>query len=138
MINFRNKTYRCTSEIVMSLLSGKWKISILNHLTKGPVRFNELQRLLPDATQRMITMQLRMLESDGLIIRKVYPVAPPKVEYFLSDLGEELAPMLQMLCKFGSTYIEKFPDEVSCDNDDSRRDIVNVRESPMPMSLFFE
>ncbi|WDQ30823.1 winged helix-turn-helix transcriptional regulator [Paenibacillus marchantiae] len=126
MINFRNKTYRCTSEIVMSLLSGKWKISILNHLTKGPIRFNELQRLLPDATQRMITMQLRMLESDGLIIRKVYPVAPPKVEYYLSDLGEELAPMLQMLCKFGTTYIEKFPDEVSCDNDNSRRDIVNV------------
>ncbi|RAW12794.1 transcriptional regulator [Paenibacillus taichungensis] len=126
MINFRNKTYRCTSEIVMSLLSGKWKISILNHLTKGSIRFNELQRLLPDATQRMITMQLRMLESDGLIIRKVYPVAPPKVEYYLSDLGEELAPMLQMLCKFGTTYIEKFPDEVSCDNDDSRRDIANV------------
>ncbi|MEC0125157.1 winged helix-turn-helix transcriptional regulator [Paenibacillus pabuli] len=126
MINFRNKTYRCTSEIVMGLLSGKWKISILNHLTKGPLRFNELQRLLPDATQRMITMQLRMLETDGLIIRKVYPVAPPKVEYYLSDLGEELAPMLQMLCKFGTTYIEKFPDEVFCDNDDSPREIVNA------------
>ncbi|MFC9708690.1 winged helix-turn-helix transcriptional regulator [Paenibacillus sp. NPDC056933] len=126
MINFRNKTYRCTSEIVMGLLSGKWKISILNHLTKGPIRFNELQRLLPDATQRMITMQLRMLETDGLIIRKVYPVAPPKVEYYLSDLGEELAPMLQMLCKFGTTYIEKFPGEVFCDNDDSPREIVNA------------
>ncbi|MGC5772134.1 winged helix-turn-helix transcriptional regulator [Paenibacillus pabuli] len=126
MINFRNKTYRCTSEIVMGLLSGKWKVSILNHLTKGPLRFNELQRLLPDATQRMITMQLRMLETDGLIIRKVYPVAPPKVEYYLSDLGEELAPMLQMLCKFGTTYIEKFPDEVFCDDDDSPREIVNA------------
>lgn len=116
MINFRNKTYRCTSEIVLSLVSGKWKISILNHLAKGPVRFNELQRLLPDATQRMLTLQLRMLESDGLIIRKVYPVAPPKVEYYLSDLGKELAPMLMMLCKFGTTYIESFPDEVSYTN----------------------
>ncbi|WP_301173429.1 winged helix-turn-helix transcriptional regulator [Brevibacillus nitrificans] len=113
MINFRNKTYRCSSEIVMGLISGKWKISILNHLTKGPVRFNQLQRLLPDATQRMLTMQLRMLESEGLIIRRVYPVSPPKVEYYLSELGEQLAPMLLMLCEFGTTYIESFPDEVS-------------------------
>ncbi|MFE4570930.1 winged helix-turn-helix transcriptional regulator [Paenibacillus chitinolyticus] len=113
MITFRDKTYRCTSEIILSLVSGKWKISILNHLAKGPVRFNQLQRLLPDATQRMLTMQLRMLESDGLIIRKVYPVSPPKVEYGLSELGEQLAPMLTMLCDFGTTYIESYPHEVS-------------------------
>ncbi|MFD7522042.1 MULTISPECIES: winged helix-turn-helix transcriptional regulator [Paenibacillus] len=113
MITFRDKTYRCTSEIILGLVSGKWKISILNHLAKGPVRFNQLQRLLPDATQRMLTMQLRMLESDGLIIRKVYPVSPPKVEYGLSELGEQLAPMLTMLCDFGTTYIESYPDEVS-------------------------
>lgn len=116
MINFRNETYRCTSEIVLGLISGKWKIAILNHLTKGPVRYNELRRLLPKATQRMLTMQLRMLESDGLIIRKVYPVSPPKVEYDLSELGKQLAPMLLMLCDFGTTYIESFPDEVSYTN----------------------
>ncbi|MDP4097793.1 helix-turn-helix transcriptional regulator [Paenibacillus sp. P96] len=113
MIHFRDKSYRCTSEIVLGLVSGKWKISILNYLAKGPVRFNELQRLLPEATQRMLTMQLRMLESDGLIIRKVYPVSPPKVEYSLSELGEQLTPMLLMLCEFGTTYIESFPDEVA-------------------------
>ena len=116
MINFRDKSYRCTSEIVLGLVSGKWKISILNHLAKGPIRFNELRRLLPEATQRMLTMQLKILESDGLIIRKVYPVSPPKVEYRLSELGEELAPMLLMLCEFGTTYIESFPDEVSYTN----------------------
>ncbi|WP_405083122.1 winged helix-turn-helix transcriptional regulator [Paenibacillus chitinolyticus] len=114
MITFRDKTYRCTSEIILGLISGKWKISILNHLAKGPVRFNQLQRLLPDATQRMLTMQLRMLESDGLIIRKVYPVSPPKVEYGLSKLGEQLAPMLTMLCDFGTAYIDNYSDEVSC------------------------
>ncbi|MFF2154840.1 winged helix-turn-helix transcriptional regulator [Paenibacillus chitinolyticus] len=113
MITFRDKTYRCTSEIILGLVSGKWKIAILNHLAKGPVRFNQLQRLLPDATQRMLTMQLKMLESDGLIIRKVYPVSPPKVEYGLSELGEQLAPMLTMLCDFGATYIENYSDEVS-------------------------
>ncbi|WP_079912026.1 helix-turn-helix domain-containing protein [Paenibacillus sp. 32352] len=113
MITFRDKTYRCTSEIVLDLVSGKWRISILNELSKGPVRFNQLQRLLPNATQRMLTMKLRMLESDGLIIRKVYPVSPPKVEYRLSELGEQLVPMLTMLCDFGSTYIDSFPDEVS-------------------------
>ncbi|OXM88351.1 winged helix-turn-helix transcriptional regulator [Paenibacillus rigui] len=116
MIDFRNKTYRCTSEIVLNLLSGKWKLTILNHLIKGPVRFNELQRMLPDATQRMLTMQLRVLESDGLIIRKVYPVAPPKVEYYLSDLGEVMVPMLKMLCTFGTAYIESFPNEVTDTN----------------------
>jgi len=61
MINFRDKEYRCTSEIVLGLISGKWKISILNRLVKGPVRYNELRRELPEATQRMVTMQLRML-----------------------------------------------------------------------------
>lgn len=116
MITFRDKTYRCASEIVLSLVSGKWKIAILNQLAKGPIRFNELQRLLPDTTQRMLTMQLRTLENDGLISRKVYPVSPPKVEYALSELGEQLAPMLLMLCDFGSTYIESFPDEVSHTN----------------------
>ncbi|WP_339217249.1 helix-turn-helix domain-containing protein [Paenibacillus sp. FSL W7-1279] len=116
MITFRDKTYRCTSEIVLSLVSGKWKIAILNQLAKGPIRFNELQRLLPDTTQRMLTMQLRTLEQDGLISRKVYPVSPPKVEYDLSELGEQLAPMLLMLCDFGSTYIESFPNEVSYTN----------------------
>lgn len=116
MITFRDKTFRCTSEIVLGLISGKWKISILNQLAKGPVRFNQLQRLLPDATQRMLTMQLKMLESDGLIIRKVYPVSPPKVEYYLSELGEQLAPMLTMLCDFGTAYIESFPGEVSYTN----------------------
>lgn len=113
MITFRDKSYRCTSEIVLSLVSGKWKIAILNELAKGPIRYNELRRLLPDATQRMLTMQLRMLESDGLINRKVYPVSPPKVEYDLSELGKQLAPMLLMLCDFGTTYIDSFPDEGS-------------------------
>ncbi|WP_136605508.1 winged helix-turn-helix transcriptional regulator [Paenibacillus dokdonensis] len=113
MITFRDQTYSCASEIVLSLVSGKWKIAILNQLAKGPIRFNELQRLLPDTTQRMLTMQLRTLEDDGLIRRKVYPVSPPKVEYALSELGEKLAPMLLMLCDFGSVYIESFPEEDS-------------------------
>ncbi|GGG68353.1 hypothetical protein GCM10010918_24040 [Paenibacillus radicis (ex Gao et al. 2016)] len=77
------------------------------------MRFNELQRLLPEATQRMLTMQLRMLEGDGLVVRKVYPVAPPKVEYYLSELGEEMTPMLNMLCQFGTTYINNFTNESS-------------------------
>ncbi|KQX48919.1 winged helix-turn-helix transcriptional regulator [Paenibacillus sp. Root444D2] len=108
MIHFKNNTYRCTSEIVLRLVSGKWKIAILSFLSGGPLRFNELQRLLPDATQRMLTMQLRDLERDGLVIRKVYPVAPPKVEYFLSDLGSQMFPMLKMLCEFGTIYVDHF------------------------------
>lgn len=113
MITFRGQTYSCASEIVLSIVSGKWKIAILNQLAKGPVRFNELKRLLPETTQRMLTMQLRTLEDDGLISRTVFPVSPPKVEYALSELGEQLAPMLLMLCDFGSAYIESYTDEDS-------------------------
>ncbi|MZQ85967.1 transcriptional regulator [Paenibacillus sp. 5J-6] len=108
MIHFNNVNYRCTSEIFLHLISGKWKVPILNLLSNGTLRFNELQRQLPEATQRMLTMQLRDLERDGLVIRKVYPVAPPKVEYYLSDLGLQTVPILQMLYEFGATYVENF------------------------------
>ncbi|MBW7455624.1 winged helix-turn-helix transcriptional regulator [Paenibacillus sepulcri] len=111
MIHFNNNTYRCTSEIFLHLISGKWKIPILNLLSSGTLRFNELQRQLPEATQRMLTMHLRDLERDGLINRKVYPVAPPKVVYYLSDLGNETIPILKMLYDFGATYVEQFQPE---------------------------
>jgi DNA-binding HxlR family transcriptional regulator len=105
MLNYRNTEYRCTSEITLKLISGKWKILILSYLSENTFRFNELLKLMPGATQKMLTMQLRDLENDGLIVRKVYAVAPPKVEYFLSDLGNQLVPMLNMLCDFGADYI---------------------------------
>ncbi|MFD0695344.1 winged helix-turn-helix transcriptional regulator [Paenibacillus sp. GCM10027628] len=105
MIHFKDDTYRCTSEIVLKLVSGKWKLAILYALSTRSMRFNEIQRLLPDATQRVLTLQLRDLEQDLLVVRKVYPVIPPKVEYSLSELGFEMVPLLNILCDFGTTYL---------------------------------
>jgi len=106
-VQFRDRAFTCTSEVTLELISGKWKVLILSYLSKKVHRFNELQKLMPETTQKMLTLQLRELEKDGLIIRKVYAVAPPKVEYLLSDLGERLVPMLQELCKFGADYLER-------------------------------
>ncbi|QJD83858.1 winged helix-turn-helix transcriptional regulator [Cohnella herbarum] len=106
MIKFKKYDYQCASEIILGLISGKWKVLILSHLSNQTFRYNELQKLMPGATQKMLTMQLRELENDGLVIRKVYAVAPPKVEYFLSPLGLSLVPMLNTLCELGSDYLK--------------------------------
>ncbi|NFH45917.1 helix-turn-helix transcriptional regulator [Clostridium sporogenes] len=89
ILEFKNKEYTCTFEITIDLIGGKWKPLIIWHLgTKGTQRFNELKKLIPKITQKMLTQQLRELESDNLVNRKVYPQVPPKVEYSLTDLGE--------------------------------------------------
>ena len=90
-------------EIAVSLLGGKWKLIILDHLSGSTRRFNELRRLMPRITQRMLTLQLRELEADGLLSRKVYPQVPPKVEYSLTTHGKTLAPVLAALGEWGAT-----------------------------------
>jgi DNA-binding HxlR family transcriptional regulator len=107
-LNMRNKEYACTFEITMDLIGGKWKPIIIWHLgTKGTKRFSELKKLIPQITQKMLTQQLRELESDSLVERKVYPQVPPKVEYSLTDLGESLMPILRLMCVWGEKYYEK-------------------------------
>lgn len=108
MIRFKNAEYLCASEITLGLVSGKWKILILSYLSENTFRFGELRKRMPGATQKTLTSQLRDLENDGLIVRKVYPVVPPKVEYFLTDLGRELVPMLKMLCDYGADYVDRY------------------------------
>ncbi|MEG0051262.1 MAG: helix-turn-helix domain-containing protein [Terrisporobacter sp.] len=94
----------CPMVLVHKLISGKWKILILWYLCGGSLRFSDLKRKLPDVTQKMLTNQLRSLEEDGLIYRKVYPVFPPKVEYGLTDLGDGITPMLKEMYTFGIEY----------------------------------
>lgn len=107
-LEFKNKNYTCTFEITIDLIGGKWKPLIIWHLgTKGTKRFNELKKLLPEITQRMLTHQLRELEADSLITRKVYPEVPPKVEYSLTALGESLMPILKMMCDWGDEYYKQ-------------------------------
>jgi DNA-binding HxlR family transcriptional regulator len=97
----------CPIGATMKVLNGKWKIWILFTLATGTKRFSELMKLQPSVTQRMLTAHLRELEQDKIIIRKVYPVVPPKVEYSLSDIGETLRPILQQLQNWGNVYIKK-------------------------------
>jgi DNA-binding HxlR family transcriptional regulator len=98
----------CSVEAAIALIDGKWKSVILYHLMSGTLRFNALKRHIPGVTQRMLTNQLRELEEDGLVIRKVYAVVPPKVEYSLSPLGESMTPILCALKDWGDANIGRF------------------------------
>jgi DNA-binding HxlR family transcriptional regulator len=93
--------------LVNDLLSGKWKILILWNLSHRTLRFSDIKRQLPNVTQKMLTMQLRSLEDDKLIFRKVYPEVPPKVEYSLSEIGKEILPILELMHSFGSGYMKE-------------------------------
>jgi DNA-binding HxlR family transcriptional regulator len=94
----------CPTELAMEIVGGKWKLVILEHLRDGVRRFGELQRLLPAITPRMLTRQLRELETDGIVHRHVYPEVPPKVEYSLTDTGRSLEPLLGELRAWGEWY----------------------------------
>ena len=97
---------QCPVELGLNILSGKWKLKILWHLSKGTIRFNELQRLLGSITTKTLTEQLRELEEQGIILRTVFPEGPPRVEYSLSEIGKTLKPVLGGLCEWGKTYQE--------------------------------
>ena len=96
----------CPVEATIKLIGGKYKAVILWHLMSGTLRYNELHKCMPKATDKMLTQQLRELEKDGLINRTVYPVVPPKTEYSLTDFGKTLTPLLDELCNWGKEYLE--------------------------------
>ena len=107
MIQIDNRTFNCEKELTLAVIGGKWKMLILWHLGKeGTKRFNELKALLPGITQRMLVNQLRELEGDLIIHREVYPVVPPKVEYSLTEHGESLLPILELMYQWGKNYME--------------------------------
>lgn len=97
---------KCPYVTAQKLLTGKWTLLIMYHLSTRTLRFNELQRALPDLTQATLTKQLRMMEENGLLVRKVYNQIPPKVEYSLSDLGKHFDPVLEAIQVWGIEYIE--------------------------------
>lgn len=100
----QDPNYGCSIEVTLDVIGGKWKGTVLHRLIDGPARFNELRRLAPKATQRMMTLQLRELERDGVVCRTVYPEVPPKVEYALTDFGRTLAPILDTMSEWGARY----------------------------------
>lgn len=104
MITYNNKQYNCPMEMTLDLIGGKWKALIMWQLSLRVLRFNELRRLFPDVTQKMLTQQLRDLEHNGLISRKIYHQVPPKVEYALTDFGKTLMPVLIQMNQWGADY----------------------------------
>jgi DNA-binding HxlR family transcriptional regulator len=94
----------CPVAATLEVIGGKWKPLILFHLRDRAMRFSELRRVVPQATQKMLTQQLRDLERDGIIHRKVYAVIPPKVDYSLTDYGQTLKPLLALMCAWGSMH----------------------------------
>ncbi len=95
------KEYHCAMDITMHYIGGKWKTVVLWYLRKEKKRFSELRRLIPNITEKMLSLQLKDLERDGIVGRRIYPEVPPKVEYFLTDFGKSLIPMLDEIALWG-------------------------------------
>ena len=101
--------YGCPVQATINVLSGKWKVQILWHLSFGPHRFAELRRKLPAASEKVLIDQLRQLQQAGVIQRDVVPSVPPAVTYSLNAEGEKLVPMMEALCNWGSAHFHMKP-----------------------------
>lgn len=113
------KKYYCAMELTLQIIGGKWKPLILYRLGQdGTRRFSELKRALPSITQKMLTQQLRELEADKIVHRKVYPQVPPKVEYSLTEHGHSVLPILKQMCDWGQVYEKHFgtKEVTTCEN----------------------
>ncbi|CAM4482871.1 winged helix-turn-helix transcriptional regulator [Paenibacillus typhae] len=108
----------CPVEFTLDVIGGKWKGVLLYHLMDGTKRFNEFRRICPGITQRMLTLQLRELEEDGVVHREVYQQVPPKVEYSLTEFGRTLIPIIRLMRDWGVTYQTK---QLSGEKDGSNR-----------------
>jgi DNA-binding HxlR family transcriptional regulator len=107
-IKFKGKNFGNPVELSLSVLGGKWKMLILWKLNETQLRYGELRKSLPKVTHKMLTQQLRELESDEIIKRKVYPEVPPKVEYSLTLLGKSVIPVIDLLNDWGEEYRSVF------------------------------
>lgn len=107
-------TDNCPVEATLDLIGGKYKALILWHLSDGKLRFSELRKTIKNATPKMLTQQLRELESQKLIHREVFPVVPPHVEYSLTDLGRSLLPILVAMRDWGANYMRNHDLETCC------------------------
>ena len=102
IILIKDRTYHCAMDVTMDFLGGKWKTVVLWYLRNDKKRFAELRKHVPQMTERMLSITLKQLEADGIVIRKVYASkAPLKVEYSLSDFGKTLIPVLNAIAKWG-------------------------------------
>ena len=107
-VKLNEKTYPCTVSLTMDLVGGKWKAVILYHLKDEPKRYNELRKEIPSVTEMTLSLQLKQLEKDGLVSRKVYGEKPPiKVIYSLTDFGKSFVPVLDAITNWGNRVVEE-------------------------------
>ncbi len=106
-MNQKDTFYHCPVEAALVVIGGKWKALIIWQLKTETLRFTEIMERLPTVTPRMLTKQLRELEEDAVIFRKVYAQVPPRVEYSLTSLGLSVVPVLEDLCTWGTQYLTK-------------------------------
>lgn len=126
------REYYCTVELTLNIIGGKWKPIILYHLgNEGTKRFGELKQKMPNITQKMLTQQLRELEHDGLVHRRVYAQVPPRVEYSLTDFGRTIIPVMENLCRWGQSYAEKFRNDPPCAAGEQREQQIFQQEGEM-------
>jgi DNA-binding HxlR family transcriptional regulator len=103
----RAKSYHCPVEAAVDVFGGKWKALILWWLKDRTWRFAQLRRQIPGITEKMLTQQLRELEADGIVDRRVYPTVPPRVEYSLTEYGRSLKRALRAICDWGRIHMER-------------------------------
>ena len=101
------KLPNCPVEVTLTLISNKWKILIIRDLLEGTKRFGELKKSVTNISQKVLTSNLREMEENNLLTRKVYPEVPPKVEYSLTEIGKSLSPLLDAMDEWGTGYKEK-------------------------------
>lgn len=106
VILLNGKEYHCAMDITMRYIGGKWKTVVLWYLKKDKKRFSELKKLIPNITEKMLSLQLKELEKDGIVSRKLFPEIPPRVEYGLTPFGKTLIPMLEEIAKWGRIQAE--------------------------------
>lgn len=104
---FEGQRYQNPVEVALHIIGGKWKMPILWRLQSRPWRYNEIRRDLKRVSHKMITQQLRELESAGLITRTVHPVVPPHVEYAITEFGRTTLPIIESLRTWGAQYVQR-------------------------------
>lgn len=109
MYKVKGKEYPCCTSVTMGIIGGKWKTVILFYLIDGPLRYSVIRKKMSGVTERTLSLQLKTLEKDGVVNRKVYTTKPPlKVEYELTYFGKTLIPLLKSIAQWGDFVVEKY------------------------------
>ena len=123
----KNAEYKCPLEATMEIIGGKYKGVIIGHLINKTLRYSDLQKLISHATPKMLIQQLKELEADGIINRKLYPVVPPKTEYSLTERGKKLIPAIVELNKWGINYLKE--ENIPCAFDPEQIDLEYIKQT---------